>query len=105
MRNFSLLSILLALVIGAVVWTKQLNNQPPSRVPDPVTLQFEDNEEEGDEYLADCDEQGYDEDCDAGASGSLQTEMEDQRRRAYGTVIESFDEEYGKYREQTGGRP
>lgn len=105
MRNFSLLSILLALVIGAVVWTKQLNNQSPSRLPDPVTFQFEDNEEEGGEYLADCDEQGYDEDCDAAASGSLQTEMEDQRRRAYGTVMESFDEEYGKYREQTGGRP
>lgn len=105
MRNFSLLSILLALVIGAVVWTKQLDNQSPSRLPDPVTFQVLDSEEEGGGYPADCDEPEYGEDCDTDVSESLQTEMEDQRRRAYGTMMESFDKEYGKYREQTGGRP
>lgn len=106
MRNFSLISVLLALVIGAVLWTRQLDNVPTKSVP-PV-IEFEEHRDEDismDHYAA-CDENDTDSsDCQAESSDSEHAELEDQRKRAYGTIMDSFDSEYGKYREQTGGRP
>jgi hypothetical protein len=107
MRNFSLISILLALAIGAFIWQKQFKHQVPTRMPDPVELAPA-VDYRGSEYeiAEDCEDAQFDSDeCEPGREETVQSEMEDQRKRAYGTIMKSFDDEYGKYREQTGGRP
>ena len=107
MRNFSLISILLALAIGAFLWQKQFKHQVPSRMPDPVELAPAVDYRGSENELADeCEDTSVDSDeCEPEREETVQSEMEDQRKRAYGTIMKSFDDEYGKYREQTGGRP
>lgn len=106
MRNFSLLSILLALVIGAVLLTRQLDTIPTKNAPPVMEFEeYRDTDLQVDDDT-DCDGHAGDEnECQAEPSDSEHAEMEEQRKRAYGTIMDSFDKEYGKYREQTGGRP
>jgi|GEM_PF-1698581 len=107
MRNLSLISILLALAIGAVILQKQLKHQVPDRMPDPVELTpAVDYSDADQDSLEDCDESAMDlGECEPEGDTTVQSEMEDQRKRAYGTIMKSFDDKYDKYREQTGGRP
>lgn len=107
MRNLSLVSILLALAIGAVVWQKQLKHQLPARLPEPAEHATEmDYRDSEDNLPGECDDAPENSDvCESTDDESVQAEMEDQRKRAYGTIMKSFDDEYGKYRKQTGGRP
>ena len=107
MRNLSLISLLLALAIGAFLWQKQLKHQVPTRMPDPSEFApAVDYTDSDNELEAGCDDGQLDlDECEQEREETVQSEMEDQRKRAYGTIMKSFDDEYGKYREQTGGRP
>jgi len=107
MRNLTLVSILLALVIGAVVWQKLLVTTAPD--PLPLTADYErllSGEDEDEEYPGECDaEVGQPSECESAMESSEeQGEMAEQRNGAHDTMMKSFDQKYDKYKDQVNGR-
>lgn len=106
MRNLTLVSILLALVIGAVVWQKLLVTTAPD--PLPQTADYErllSGEDEDDEYPGECDaEDGQPSECESEMESEEQGEMVQQRNSAHDSMMKSFDQKYDKYKDQVNGR-
>jgi len=100
MRNFSLISILIALAIGGFVWQKMLVKS----VPDPAdysTTSETQNEEQ--DIQPECDEYNQDSpECQPEMESAEQSEMEEQRSQGHDVMMKSFDSKYNKYRKQTG---
>jgi hypothetical protein len=107
MRNFSLISILLALVIGAIAWQKLLDHNVPDRLPDPVQYTPDIGYQDGEQGQSEnCVESSHDgQECSQGEEMTEQDELQEYQQRAYGTIMKSFDGEYDKYRDQANGRP
>ncbi|GMR06835.1 MAG: hypothetical protein BMS9Abin25_1465 [Gammaproteobacteria bacterium] len=107
MRNFSLISILIALVIGGFLWQKTLVKNAPDRLLDSVdystTLEKPNDAKNSPD---DCDETNQESpECAPEVKSAEQIEMENQNSRAYGTMMKSFDDKLDKYKQQIGGRP
>ena len=107
MRNITLISLLLALAAGAVLWQKLLVKNAPERVLQPAehSSTLNEGEKSEEEYSGECEEQyaGASE-CDSSNDIAEQDEMTEQRRRAHDTMMESFDNKYDKYRDQLDGK-
>ncbi len=106
MRNLTLISLLLALAAGAVLWQKQLVKSAPEREFEPAEYSSTLNEDEqsDEDDTSGCEEQyaGTSE-CGSSDDNTEQDEMAEQRRRAHDTMMKSFDSKYDKYRDQLDG--
>jgi hypothetical protein len=106
MRNISLISLLLALAAGAVLWQKLLVKSAPEREFEPAEYSstLNDDERSDEDYTTGCEEQyaGTSE-CGSSDDDTEQDEMTEQRRRAHDTMMKSFDSKYDKYRDQING--
>ncbi|GBE07640.1 hypothetical protein BMS3Bbin11_00814 [bacterium BMS3Bbin11] len=107
MRNFTLISLLIALAIGGILWQKTLVNNAPDHLLDSVdyktTLEKLDDVKDSPDN---CDESNQESPgCAPEVKSAEQTEMENQNSRAYGTMMKSFDDKLDKYKKQIGGRP
>jgi len=100
MRNFSLISILIALAIGGFAWQKMLVKS----VPDPADYNTSSetlNEEQ--DIQPECDEYNQESpECQPEMESAEQGEMEEQRSQGHDVMMKSFDSKYDKYKEQTG---
>jgi len=107
MRNFSLISILIALALGGFLWQKTLVNTAPDHLPDPVDYRTAvDNQNDAQNTSVDCDETNQDSpECAPEVKSAEQTEMEEQNRQGQDFMMKSFDDKYDKYKKQIGGRP
>lgn len=106
MRLLSLISILLALAIGAIAWQKLIDHNIQDRLPDPDghTILLDD-QHQGRNFSEECNENNPGSSaCRPDVEATEQGEMEIQRRRAYGTIIKSFDDKYSRYKDRIGGR-
>jgi len=105
MRNFSLISILIALAIGGILWQKTLVKSVPDRLPDPADYSSAiDDQNAVQNNSANCDETNQ-ESPECAPESAEQSEMEEQRRQGRDVMMKSFDDKYDKYRKQIGGRP
>lgn len=106
MRNITLISLLLALAAGALLWQKLLVKSVPEREFEPAehSSTSNDDEKSDEDYATGCEEQyaGASE-CGSSDDDTEQDEMTEQRRRAHDTMMNSFDSKYDKYREQING--
>ena len=104
MRNFSLISILIALAIGGFVWQKMLVKSVPDRMPDPADYSStRETLKEEQDMPSECDEYNQDSaECQPEMESAEQSEMEEQRRQGHDVMMKSFDNKYDKYRKQTG---
>jgi len=95
MRNFSLISIILALAAGALIWQKLIVNSTPERSPEPAsyTISPTTTADEQEDSSADGNAGG------SGFESDEQQEMADQQTRSHDFMMESFDEKYDKYKE------
>jgi len=107
MRNFSLISILIALALGGFLWQKTLVNNAPDHVLDSVDYSTTlDRPDEVKISTDNCDESNQESpECAPEVKSAEQTEMENLNSRAYGTMMKSFDDKLDKYKKQIGGRP
>lgn len=107
MRNITLISLLLALAAGAVLWQKLLVKNAPERVFEPAEYSstLNEGEKSDEDYTAECEEKyaGASE-CDSSGEIAEQDEMTEQRQRAHDTMMKSFDNKYDKYRDQLDGK-
>ena len=107
MRNITLISLLLALAAGAVLWQKLLVKNTPERLLEPAEYSSTINESEKSEEgsSGECEEPyaGASE-CDSSNENAEQDEMTEQRRRAHDTMMKSFDNKSDKYRDQLDGK-
>ena len=106
MRNFSLISILLALAIGAIVWQKLIVRSAPDRLPEPAEYTTTlDDQGQVEEVTEDCVEQNEGaSECESDVEIAEQGEMVEQRSRAHDTMMKSFDKKYDKYKDQIKGQ-
>jgi len=104
MRNFSLISLLIALAIGGFVWQKMLVKSVPDRLPDPADYSTSsDTLYEEHDVQPECDEYNQDSpECQPEMESAEQSEMEEQRRQGHDVMMKSFNSKYDKYKEQTG---
>jgi hypothetical protein len=99
MRNFSLVSIILALAAGALIWQKLIVNSTPE--PSQPASSYSSNQSDRNEGSA------MSEESDAGDSGfesDEQQEMADQQSRSHDIMMKSFDKKYDQYREGINGQ-
>lgn len=102
MRSFTLISILIALAIGGILWQKTLVNNAPDHLPNPGTTLDDQNAVQNNPV--NCDETNQ-ESPECAPELTEQSEMEEQRRQGRDVMMKSFDEKYDKYKKQIGGRP
>jgi len=105
MRNFSIISILLALTVAAILWQKVIVNSAPERLPDPAdytTMPDDQAEEIMSDECNENDQQGFE--CEPEVDTTEQGEMEQQRQRGHDVMMKSFDEKLDKYKGQINGR-
>jgi hypothetical protein len=105
MRNFSIISILLALAVAAILWQKLLVKSAPDRLPDPAeysTIQDDQSEEENMSEECESDQESFE--CEPQMDTTEQGEMEQQRQQGHDVMMKSFDEKLDKYKGQTNGR-
>ncbi len=104
MRNFSLISLLIALAIGGFVWQQMLVKSVPDRMPDPTDYSTtRETQSDKQDLQPECDEYNQDSaECQPEMESAEQSEMEEQRRQGHDVMMKSFDNKYDKYRKQTG---
>jgi len=108
MRNISLVSIILALAIGAVAWQQMSRYILPGRSGDVTDIETHAERTVNGNGTTDgeCDQMGDGTiSCPDTEGLTEQEEVEQRRRDAYGDMMKSFDTEMDRYRRQTGGRP
>ena len=105
MRNFSIISILLALAAAAFLWNSLLETSTSDRLPDPADYSTSADNQDEEDYASDgCDE--YDQDsseCEPDVDTAEQGEMEQQRGQAHDVMMDSFNKKYDKYKGQING--
>ncbi len=106
MRNFSIISILIALAAGGVLWQKTLVKSTSDIVPKPVVystpVEDQDDISNADEN---CDENNQESpECVTDMNTAEQSEMEEQGRRSQEVMMKSYNEKLEKYNKQIGGR-
>ena len=121
MRSLSLISLLIALAIGAVLWQKLLVKAAPEPTLTPAEyVRIFEGENPAIEYPGDCEQHATrTPDCDIyiepdikseneqendGPETAEQGEMLQQRSNAHDTMMKSFDDKYDKYKDQVNGR-
>ena len=106
MRTFSIISILLALAVAAILWQKLLVNSAPERLPEPAEYSTMTDDQGEEEYAPEgCNENDQESsDCEPESVTAEQGEMEQQRERGHDVMMKSFDEKYDKYKGQINGR-
>ena len=105
MRTFSIISILLALAVAAILWQKLLVNTAPDQLPDPAEYSTMTDNQDEEEYTSEgCNESDQESDCEPEPVSAEQGEMEQQRQRGHDVMMKSFDEKYDKYKGQINGR-
>ena len=106
MRTFTIISILLALAVTAILWQKLLVNSTPDRFIDPADYSTMQEDQPEDENItdacsdADADTPG----CEPEMNTAEQDEMGQQRGQAHDVMMKSFDKKYDKYQDQINGR-
>jgi hypothetical protein len=106
MRNFSILSILIALAAVALLWNNLLVKSTPDRLPDPAAYTTpEVIQSEQEIETEDCNEtEQAAAECDTGLDSAEQGEMEQQRGQGHDVMMDSFNKKYDKYKDQVNGR-
>jgi hypothetical protein len=106
MRNFSIISILLALAAAAFLWKNLLVNSAPDNLPDPTDYTTQSEYQDEEVYGGtECDENEQESsECDSERVSEELGEMQQQRGQAHDVMMKSFDQKYDKYRDQTNGR-
>jgi hypothetical protein len=98
MRNFSLVSIILALAAGALIWQKLIVNSTPEPSQLPASS-YTSGQSDPDEQGSLAEEAG-----DSGFESDEQQEMADQQSRSHDIMMKSFDKKYDQYRERINGQ-
>lgn len=106
MRTFSIISILLALAVAAILWQKLLVNSTPERLPEPAESSTMTDGLGEEEYAPEgCNENDQESsECETEPVTAEQAEMEQQREQGHDVMMKSFDEKYDKYKGQINGR-
>lgn len=106
MRNFSIISILLALAVAAILWQKLLVNSAPDQLPDPAEYSTMTDDQDEEEYASEgCNENDQESsECEPEPVSAELGEMEQQRGQAHDVMMKSFDEKLDKYKGQINGR-
>jgi len=106
MRNFSIISILIALAAGGLLWQKLLVKSVP--VPMPVPVVYSAPEDEQSDLSNDtvvCDEDNLESpECSPNTSTAEQDEMAQQNRQGQAIMMDSYNEKLEKYNKQIGGQ-
>jgi len=107
MRNLSIISILIALAAGGVLWQKTLVKSTSDIVPKPVEYSVPADDQSDFSNNADnCD--GNDQEsseCAPDMNSAEQDEMEQQNQQGQAIMMDSYNEKLEKYNKQIGGRP
>ncbi len=100
MRNFSLISILIALALGGYFWQKTMVSSMPDRFPDPADY----SENRGQNETPECNEYNQDSpECQVDNTSAEQNELEEQRKQGHDVMMKSFNTKYDKYKQKIGG--
>lgn len=107
MRNFSILSILIALAAGGVLWQKTLVKSTTDVMPKPVVYsEPADDQSNVTSNTIDCDEDNQDlSECAPDMNSAEQDEMEQQNQQGQAIMMKSYNEKLEKYNKQIGGQP
>ncbi|MCK5360269.1 MAG: hypothetical protein KAJ95_06555 [Gammaproteobacteria bacterium] len=107
MRIFTIISILLALAVTAILWQKLLVNST-DQLPDPADYSTVTDNQAEVEYVSDeCNEDDQDSsECEPEPEqiSAEQNEMMQQRQQGHDVMMNSFDEKFDKYKGQINGR-
>ena len=110
MRSLTIISILLALAIGAFAWQKMLVKSTPRQIYEPAEYSPALGGVESDkDYLGECEEQQTrTPDCEIEIESDIESEeqgeMREQRSSSHDTMMKSFDDKYDQYKDQINGR-
>ncbi len=106
MRTFSIISILLALAVAAILWQQLLVNSAPDQLPDPAEYSTMTDNQDEEEYASEgCNENDQESsECESEPVSAEQGEMEQHRGQAHDVMMKSFDEKFDKYKGQINGR-
>jgi len=105
MRNLSLISVLIALAVGAIVWQKLLLNSTAEPLAVPVENSTTLITEDDDDYPGECGPRdGVASECGMETESEEQAEMTDQQNSAHDTMMKSFDGKFDTYKDSINGR-
>ena len=106
MRNFTLISILLALLGAGFLWQKLLVKPVPDRLPETSDYSLDQYDQTEEEYQSDeCNEYNQEaSECEPETVSSEQNEMGQQRSQGHDVMMKSFDKKYDKYKDQINGQ-
>lgn len=106
MRNFSIISVLIALAAGGILWQKTLVKSTTDVMPKPVVYSEpadDQNNITGNTDNCYEDNQGSSE-CGSDTISAEQNEMELQNQRGQAIMMKSYNEKLEKYNKQIGGQ-
>ena len=104
MRNFSIISILLALAIGGFLWQKSLEKNSPDHLLDSIDRSTSVDDQYTSQDSVDCDQQNQaSSSCEPETESAEQDEMADQRSRGHDVMMKSFNDGLSEYKGTIGG--
>lgn len=106
MRSFSIISLLIALAAGGILWQKSIENSRTNLVPQPVVYGSSADDQSGLSSNAEnCDDYNQDSpNCISNTVDEEQAEMDEQRRKGHAVMMESYNKKLEKYNKQIGGQ-
>jgi hypothetical protein len=99
MRNFSIISILLALAIVGFLWQKSLEKNSPENLLETIDRRTTVDDQYTSQDFVDCDEQNQESSsCEPEMETSEQDEMADQQSRGHDVMMKSFNDGLSQYK-------